>query len=233
VLGQVALVLAALGALAVLSAGPGTRLGLWDFRIGFQAMRYGVYTALAGAGLGLVGLILGGARAWAAGAIVVGLVTFAGPWWLMRSARAVPPIHDISTDTADPPGFVDVLARRKDAPNPPAYAGGEVANQQRRAYPDLQPLRLPLPPAQAFERALQAARDMGWELVGSDAGQGRIEATDTTTWFGFKDDVVIRVRGEEGGSRVDVRSKSRVGRSDVGANAKRIRRYLERLRAGS
>jgi uncharacterized protein (DUF1499 family) len=162
----------------------------------------------------------------------VGLLAGGGPWWLRQQARTLPPIHDITTDTADPPAFVDVLARRKDAPNPPGYAGAAVADQQRKGYPDLEPLRLALPPAQAFDRALEAARGMGWEMVGSDPAQGRIEATDTTTWFGFKDDVVIRVRGAEGGSLVDVRSKSRVGRSDVGANARRIRRYFDRLRAG-
>jgi uncharacterized protein (DUF1499 family) len=96
----------------------------------------------------------------------------------------------------------------------------------------VQPLTLPVPPAQAFDRALAAARAMGWEIVDAAADQGRVEATATTFWFGFKDDVVVRVRPDASGSRIDVRSLSRVGRSDLGANAQRIRTYLDRLRAG-
>jgi uncharacterized protein (DUF1499 family) len=77
--------------------------------------------------------------------------------------------------------------------------------------------------------ALQAARDMGWEIVDADPVEGRIEATDRTLWFGFADDVVIRLATTDSGTRLDVRSKSRIGGSDVGANARRIRRYLARL----
>jgi uncharacterized protein (DUF1499 family) len=143
----------------------------------------------------------------------------------------VPPIHDISTDTSDPPAFVAVVARRvaAGASNPPEYAGPEVAAQQQAAYPDLTPIALQAPPDQAFARALAAARSLGWEIVASEAGEGRLEATDTTRWFGFKDDVVVRIRPDGGGSRVDVRSKSRVGRSDVGANAARIRAFRDAL----
>jgi uncharacterized protein (DUF1499 family) len=84
-------------------------------------------------------------------------------------------------------------------------------------------------PNQAFDRALATARAMGWEIIASDPTAGRIEATDTTLWFGFKDDVVVRVEAAPGGSRVDVRSLSRVGLSDVGTNAARIEKYLTAL----
>jgi uncharacterized protein (DUF1499 family) len=97
------------------------------------------------------------------------------------------------------------------------------------AYPDLGPKMLPYPPGVAFERVLVAARQMGWEIIDADAAEGRIEASDTTFWFGFVDDVVIRIAPDGEGSRVDVRSVSRVGRSDVGANAKRIRTFLKKL----
>jgi uncharacterized protein (DUF1499 family) len=226
-----ALVLAIAAAAGIAAAGPGSRFGLWDFRFGFRLMTWGSYAALAAAALGLLGVILGGARAMAGVAMVIALAAFAGPWSFMRTARGVPPIHDISTDTADPPTFKAVLPLRAGASNTVEYGGEEIAAQQRKAYPDVQPLHLALPPAQAFERALRAARAMGWQIVLSAPEQGRIEATDTTAWFGFKDDVAVRVRPEAGGSRVDVRSLSRVGRSDVGANASRIRRYLQRLRA--
>ncbi|WP_330970793.1 DUF1499 domain-containing protein, partial [Lysobacter sp. A3-1-A15] len=105
----------------------------------------------------------------------------------------------------------------------------ELAQAQLAGYPDLRTHRLAAAPAQAFERALAAARDMGWEIVAAEPAAGRIEATDTTPWFGFKDDVVIRIEGDGDGSRIDVRSVSRVGGSDVGANAARIRKYLDRL----
>lgn len=231
VLGRVALVLAIVAALGVAAAGPGSRFGIWNFRFGFRLMGWGAYAALGAAALGLLGLILGGARAMSGVALVIALAAFAGPWTFRRTATRVPPIHDISTDTADPPAFVAVLPRRAGAANKAEYGGEEIAAQQHKAYPDVQPLHLALPPAQAFDRALAAARGMGWEIVASAPEQGRIEATDTTAWFGFKDDVVVRIKPEAEGSRVDVRSLSRVGRSDVGMNAKRIRRYLERLRA--
>ena len=109
-------------------------------------------------------------------------------------------------------------------------ADPEIAAQQRQAYPDVVPLVLESPADVAFGRALEAARGMGWEIVAADSSAGRIEATATTAWFGFKDDVVVRVTPEDGRSRVDVRSVSRVGMSDVGTNAARIRAYLARLR---
>ena len=145
------------------------------------------------------------------------------------TARGVPAIHDISTDTDRPPQFVAVLPLRVDALNPVEYGGPNVAAQQHKSYPDLAPLRLSVPPDRAFARALAAEQAMGWELVASDPAAGRIEATDTTFWFGFKDDVVIRVTADGGGSRVDVRSLSRVGGGDIGTNAKRVRRYLKAL----
>lgn len=214
----------------LLAAGPGTRIGLWDFRNGFQLLRFAVYAGAAGAALALVALIAGSRRALAAVALVLGLAAAALPWQLQRGARSKPPIHDISTDTEDPPPFVAVVPLRRGASNPAEYGGPEIAAQQRKAYPDLAPAALPVPPAQAFERALQAARGQGWEIVAADPAQGRIEATDTTRWFGFKDDVVIRIRPDGAGSRVDVRSVSRVGRGDVGANADRIRAFLGALR---
>ena len=110
------------------------------------------------------------------------------------------------------------------------YGGAEVAAKQRASYPEIAPAELSLPPDRAFDRALAAAHAMGWEVVLSDPAGGRIEATDTTFWFGFKDDVVVRVIPQPTGSRVDVRSLSRVGGGDIGANAARIRAYLAKLK---
>jgi uncharacterized protein (DUF1499 family) len=143
----------------------------------------------------------------------------------------VPPIHDVTTDPDDPPRFVAVLPLRREAPNSAEYAGPTLAAQQRAGYPDLAPVHLADPPPQAFARAVAAARSLGWQIVAAAPAEGRLEATDRTRWFGFRDDVVVRVLPEAGGSRVDVRSVSRVGRSDLGTNARRIRRFLEALQA--
>ena len=218
-----------LAAVLVLAAGPGTRFGLWDFRTGFSALRWGAYAGLAAVAVavllflvrpgsgGVVPLVLG---------LLLGLGAAFVPWRWMQQARRVPPIHDITTDLDRPPKFVAVLPLRAGAPNPATYGGSEVADAQRRSYPDIKPLLLSVPAGAAYKQALASARGMGWELVASDSTAGRIEATATTPWFGFKDDVVVRVRPEGSGSRIDVRSVSRVGKSDVGANAQRIRTYL-------
>lgn len=225
-----ALLVAAGAGLAVVLAGPGTRFGVWHFRTAFAVMRYGAYAGAFAVLLALVALLARAPRATATLAAVMGLAAFAGPLLWSRTAGRVPPIHDISTDTDDPPAFAAVLARRAAATNPVAYGGKEIADQQHRAYPDLAPLHLDAPPAAALQRAARAARAMGWEVVSEAPAEGRLEATDTTFWFGFKDDVVVRVRPDGAGSRVDVRSLSRVGRSDLGMNARRIRTFLERLR---
>jgi uncharacterized protein (DUF1499 family) len=230
VIAVVAIVVAAAALALLLASGPGTRMGWWSFRAGLAFLPWVAYGGLAGAGLGLIAIVLGGARAVAAIALVLGLGAFAVPWTLQRRARSVPPIHDITTDPQDPPRFVAVLARRAGAANPPEYGGAEIAAQQKRAYPDIVSIVLPEPPDRAFDRAVAAARSLGWEIVATEPKEGRLEATDTTRWFGFKDDIVVRVRPDPAGSRIDVRSESRVGRSDVGTNAARIRRFRSALR---
>ena len=164
-------------------------------------------------------------------ALVVALLAFGIPWRMQQQARRVPPIHDITTDTENPPAFVAVVERRAGARNPVEYGGPAVAAQQRHAFPDLVPLDLAAPPERVLRAAEAAARSLGWEIVATVPADGRIEATATTPWFGFKDDVVVRVRARGPGSRVDVRSLSRVGGGDLGVNAARVRAFLDRLRA--
>ncbi len=224
----------ALGMLAL--AGLGSRWGFWSFRTGFDLLRYGTYLAFATAALTLVGVVLAarrpgmrGAAAIGVAVLVVGLAAAITPIRWRAQARTVPPIHDITTDTDDPPVFQAVLPLRGTESNPVDYAGDSIAVQQRAAYPDVVPAQLAVGPEVAFGRAHAVARDLGWTIVEADSAAGRIEASDRTTWFGFTDDVVIRVRPDPVGSRVDVRSVSRVGGSDVGANAARIRRFLTAL----
>ena len=230
--------LAVASALLLLAGPVGYRLGILPLRVALQTLlRWGAYGAIAATVVSLAGLVLTLTRPrearrgvlLAAISLLTGVVLVGIPA-RFRLGPPKPPIHDITTDTQEPPEYVAVLPLRANAPNTTVYAGEKIASRQRIAYPDVQPLILHVPPPQAFDRALATVRDMGWELVAADAEAGRIEATDTTFWFGFKDDVAIRVRPAEGGSRVDVRSLSRVGGGDAGTNAKRIRAYLAALR---
>jgi uncharacterized protein (DUF1499 family) len=226
----------AVAAFAMLvSSGPGTRYGLWPWQTGLSLLKWAAYTGLAGA-VGALGLILllvvprWRARPWIPIlALCIALAAAAPPLILLQQAKSVPPIHDVTTDPFDPPVFVALAAERALAPNGARYGGMDIAAQQQKAYPDIKSLIVKTPPAETVQRAIDAARSQGWQIVASDAPSGRIEATDTTTWFGFKDDIVVRVRPEGSGSRVDVRSVSRVGKSDIGANAKRVRGFLARL----
>ena len=225
-------VLLAIGTMAL--AGLGSRWGWWHFSTGFSMLRWGGYAALAAGFLTLGAAAFIGrpgrrrAMIVASVLVVVALATVAVPWNWRRTARTVPRIHDITTDTENPPEFV-ALRDRPGASNPVEYGGPEVAAQQRAGYPDIAPVTLQVTPTEALARAAATARDLGWDVVAIDTGAGRVEATDRTRWFGFYDDVVIRVTPAEGGSRVDVRSLSRVGGSDVGTNARRIRTFLDRL----
>lgn len=231
----IGLVLALLAALAGLSAGLGYRLGWWSLGIGFGLLRYAVFGAIAAIVVSVLGLVLarpGSQRRGlyrALAGLVIGALVFGVPWTYLRAAQRVPPIHDITTDAETPPPFVAILPLRTDAANPPDYGGEAVAAQQRAAYPAVQPVLTAVPPDRTFEEALAIVQDQGWQIVAAVPAEGRIEATDTTLWWGFKDDVVIRVTPEGSGSRLDIRSKSRVGLGDLGTNAARIEAFLEQL----
>lgn len=154
----------------------------------------------------------------------------------MYLSQAAPPegplMNDITTDLEDPPEFDAVVPLRPPGSNPVEYPGPETAANQRRVHPEVQAIMTDLPPQEAFEHALAIGEDMGWNIVAQDASAGVFEAVATTTFFRFKDDVVVRVRPANGGSRVDLRSHSRIGRSDLGKNAARIMAFRERFLAG-
>ena len=235
---------AALAAVAVvlLALGPiGWRAGWWHFRFAFQTlMPWAAYCGIAALAVSALALLLGRSRiewrgvAVAIAAFVAGLLIAYVPWHYDRMRTTVPPIHDITTDPDNPPAFAAVVAARTaDGGNPVAYEGAKVTEQQRQAYPDIAPLTLALTPDAAFDRALDTAKRMGWTIVADDDTAGRIEASDRSRWFGFTDDVVVRITQSGSGSRVDVRSSSRLGRSDFGVNAARVRAYLEALRTAA
>ncbi len=222
--------------LAMLLPGLLYRIGALGLKAAFSTVTFGFGLGLLAALLGLIALLLalfGRPQRYmgrALIALVLGMIAFVPPLMFMHKAKSVPPIHDISTDTASPPPFQTLLAQRADAPNAAVYGGAGVAAKQHAAYPDIQPLPFEASPADTFQAALSVARSMGWTIAAQVPDEGRIEATATTFWFGFKDDVVIRVRPDAAGSRVDIRSESRVGGSDVGANAARIRAFSGKLK---
>ena len=230
---RIPLCIALIAIVTLALSGIGVRLGWWSVRIGFQMLEWSAYGGLAAAACAVVMLTIPkmrtGAVALLALSMGIGLLTGYVPWQHRQQARALPKIHDISTDLVNPPLFIKILPLRAAAPNPAAYGGPEVAAAQKSGYPDIGPRDHALPPAATFANSLVAAKSLGWELVDADAGKGIIEATATTFWFGFKDDVVIRITPIATGTRVDMRSVSRVGKSDVGANAARIREFFAKL----
>jgi uncharacterized protein (DUF1499 family) len=227
----------ALGLLVLAPLGP--LLGLWQYPFSlYRLMPASGCVAAVAVILAVVTL----AREWShlrarrvvmlSVALVLGAVLAYLPAQYFLARRTLPPIHDLTTDTDNPPAFSAVLAARA-----AEHAGSverrdpNLAQLQKAAYPDVAPLQTALPVSQAFNEALLAAKSMpGWTIVSSDPGAGRIEATQQSRWFRFTDDIVIRVTADETGSRIDMRSTSRQGRSDYGVNAARIRAYLVALR---
>ena len=221
--------------LTAMLAGFGSRWGWWYFRIGFTILRWSAYVGLCAAvvcGIGLVGSVytkIYDGIILAMIGLLIGLITAGNTWNWKQSINNHPPIHDITTDTVNPPRFVAVLPLRKDATNTTEYGGPDIATQQLKAYPDLKPIMTNLPIDTTFDNALAIARDMKWAIIDANKSEGRIEAVDTTFWFGFKDDIIIRITRDGTRSRIDLRSVSRVGRTDVGTNAKRIRAFLKQM----
>lgn len=236
-LARMAFLLACVAAMTVAAAGPLHHfLGL-DIAIVLTIFRYGFYLAVAAAALGLGTIVPtrpGERRRGFVAAVLAIVVGVAAAWvpvdWFLRAQR-LPELNDISTDIANPPPLVVTAQMRRGAPNPLTYPGPSAGVLQRAAYPDIAPVMLPVPPTEAFKRVDKVATDMDWDVVARAPSEGRLEAIATSTWFGFNDDIVVRIKPDGSGSRVDIRSKSRVGESDLGVNAKRIRDFIARLKA--
>jgi len=219
-----------------LLSGYGYQWNFWELGTAFTILRYSAYTAI---GLSVISLV----SIWflrkdgfkvvtlsVIALLLMGSASITALYW-QQKARSVPPIHDISTDLENPPEFVAMVRLRADAPNPPEYAGEETANIQREAYPNIQPLLLNADIQDVMDEAVLLITERKWHLVAINRSAGRIEATEKLSWFGFKDDVVILFTETNGGTRVDMRSKSRIGRSDIGVNADRIDKYLSDLKS--
>lgn len=218
--------------LLVALPGPLYKYGLVDLSTAFTGFKFGVFAGIAALILLVLQIIfkrktvtLGSTIV----AVVLSAIAIAMPLSMMNKGKNVPPIHDISTDMVSPPEFVAIAPLRADAPNPVAYDGTETAQQQHDSYPDLKTLTYTQSQPELMKATEQAVNNLGWELVNSDANKGIIEATDSTMWFGFKDDVIVRITDNGSERLVDIRSKSRVGGSDLGKNAERIGTFIDEL----
>jgi uncharacterized protein (DUF1499 family) len=237
-----ALLLSGGAIIAALIDALGSANGWWPFGAGLKALRYLFFISVAGVLVGIFARVRRKERHMvAAVAILLGLAFSGYLFSLYRTATTVPAIHDASTDLIDPPAFVTLSLRKDnlDAIPDQGRPGWKAIPPIERwralhgeAYPDLKPVRLAMPPAEAIKRAEALARERGWVIASSDPQAGHLEATATTRFFRFKDDVIVRARPDPAGSIVDVRSVSRVGRSDLGMNAKRVRKFTQDLAKG-
>ncbi len=211
----------------------GFRLGLFPFSISFVLIKYTLFLAIGVFFLGLLLSVIKRADVDLAKSArtvaMIALLPIIGLGTQIFSGSSVPSIHNISTDVANPPAFDKVVALRNESHNPLDYDVDKLANVQTQAYPNVKTLITDLSINDAFSNAKMVVESMGLELVNSDASKGIIEATETTALWGFKDDVVIRITKKEGKTAVDMRSVSRIGRSDLGANARRIEKFLAKF----
>ena len=228
-----------------LIAGLGTRWNLWPPAFGqFRVFPYSLYAAFGALVLGLAWALTAFASGTGAGArygvaaILASLVIFWVPardFWMARVVHDIPPVSDISTDTEHAPDFIKTGGIEPyDGLRRITFEGRHYAEEalQRLYYGDIKPYwQLGTTGQKLYNKALVAARAMGWNIVATspDATGGRIQATDTTLLFGLRDDVAIRVKPAGIGARLDIRSRSGTPGSDLGRNAARIRAYLKRL----
>lgn len=219
-------------ALAALPVGSlGCRFGLWEFTAGLAMVFTGVVLATIVLVLGIATLVFVYTRRRTADRMpaLIGLAASVAVFALLvpqYAALSLPMTNDVATDRDDPPTFEHLAANRDPGSSLLDYTE-EEARVQAEGYPDLVGIRAAGDADQYFEKALAVAHALGWDVVSEDAETGRIEAIDTTFWFGFVDDLVIRVRREGGETVVDLRSASRVGLHDLGANAERVRAFIE------
>ncbi|MBT2774636.1 DUF1499 domain-containing protein [Halomonas sp. ISL-60] len=235
VLAGLAMLMIAAAALMMAGAGPAYRGELISLSEAFSLLRNGVYVAGGAIAMSIVALLFSMLTRRSKPALMATLVIIAAaallyvPWQHWQRAQQVPAIHDITTDTQNPPAFEALAAAREAAPNAVDYPGEATAQQQQGAYPYIKPLILDEAPQMVLAAAQAEAEEAGWRIA--RITDTHIEATATTRWFGFEDDVVIRLTEIENGVQVDMRSASRLGASDVGTNAARIKQFLTALEA--
>lgn len=221
VLGLISLALLPLSAL-------GTQFGLFHFRIGLLLF---LLSALVGLSVVVIAALRTrrqsehASRRILSRSALMGLPAIAAFGFTALSGGDAPLIHNVTTNPDNPPQFIMAQSERGSDANPLEYSL-EVAQLQKASYPDLETLKTPLAPDQAFARALAVCEQLGWDVYFQDESIGQIEAVASTRWFNFKDDIVIRIQAGTEGAQIDLRSVSRVGKGDLGANARRIKKFV-------
>jgi uncharacterized protein (DUF1499 family) len=253
---RLALVLSVALPFYFLGAALATKFGMIDWRLGFGLLtfQFGPLVIMSAAAIAAIALLVAlivaprRGRRIALAALALPVLALGYGAFAAQQARAVPPIHDISTDLVDIPTFSDTTQRMraqvegvnsldlaaKTIPTTPAKRFGameglKVTEVQAKAYPDIAPIKLAATPEQAYQRAQAAAVKLGWRLGYVSSDKQIFEASVQSQFYGFIDDIVVRIRPSGDGVVVDVRSVSRVGVSDLGANAKRIRAFRAAL----
>lgn len=233
VLAGLAILLIIAAAIMMAAAGPAYRGELISLGEAFNLLRNGVYTAGGAVAVSIIALLIGMLARHFTSTLLASLVIIAAaallfvPWQHWQRAQEVPAIHDITTDTQNPPAFEALADARQAAPNAVDYPGETTAQQQLAAYPNIKPLVLAETPQTVLAAAQAEAEEAGWRIA--RISDNHIEATATTRWFGFEDDIAIRLTEVENAVQVDMRSASRLGASDVGTNAARINKFLSAL----
>jgi hypothetical protein len=233
-------------ALLIFTAALGRQFHLLPYETARTILSAGISTGFAAIAVAvlwwisrLVTGITQGAR-WGYIGLIGALAVMIVPLNNLRLAFVEPALTDITTDSESPPAFRAVLPLRAGAENPPAYDGGKIVHYdgedmdaveaQKRAYPDVKPVKLLMvKPMELYWRAFEAAKRMDWTIVAFDKNARTIEASDTDFWTGATSDIAIRVRLSGVGARLDIRSKSRMGKTDAGTNAAIIKDYFEEL----
>jgi hypothetical protein len=244
---SIAAALLSLGGVAgALIAAVGSGSGIWHFAFGFTILRCAFFAAVAGGVLALIGIVAGLVRRNGPGKLnalsfVAALLFSVYLLQMVATARSVPAIHDAATNLEELPTFTTLTVRSDNLEDIPDEGRPELARLNpesrwkalhRRAYGDLLTLQVAGSVPETTRRAADLARSRGWDIAKVDPEAGIVEATATSFFFRFKDDVVVRIRAHpqsKGALLVDMRSISRVGGSDVGMNAKRIRKFLADL----
>jgi uncharacterized protein (DUF1499 family) len=197
-----------------------TLAGSLFFALVAMVLAFGAFVVIWRQGLRGLGL--------AVAALSIGIAMLAYPAYLGVLFYRLPAVNDITTDPVDPPRFEAIARLRPRGANPIAYPGAAALQLQRAAYPDIEPLLVSVPPLEAYDAALAVITKRKWRIVDvrppqTGRREGRIEAVARTPLMGFRDDIVVRVRAAEDGARIDMRSASRYGVHDFGANASRLR----------
>ena len=250
----VALVLAIAPALLILIGAIGTKLGLWSWKFGFVSVLvngpvtgvgWAPALAMLAIAVSLIGVVISiwvGSWRRSLAALLISLATMGAFIFLGGQARKAPPIHDVATDWREPMMFSEAtMKRRGPEANPviadpvlpkemPAVGGMRVAEVNEKACPQARPLLLKMDQASAYAAVKKAVQAQRLDIVTDEPAAGRLEAVATSFWYGFKDDLMARVQPDGSGTRVDLRSVSRVGVSDLGQNCKRIAAIAARIR---